>query len=202
LRCNAGQQARQQFAAVPHRHNCRQTQRASSRVIAIMRLMKRLLFLVSFSGALLFGQNLSDVHSVYLLPMTHGLDQYLAIRLTGEHVFQVVTDPKRADAIFTDRIGAAFESKLVDLTSNPEPVASDSDEQPVTGSSGKSASKLADPSVNSSFARTKGTLFLVNPKSHQVLWSAYKPSKDSSSGQLDRTASDIVSRLKRDLKQK
>ena len=37
--------------------------------------------------------------------MSHGLDQYLANRLTNEHVFQVVTDPKLADAVFSDRVG-------------------------------------------------------------------------------------------------
>jgi hypothetical protein len=162
--------------------------------------MKRFLFLAAFSGALLTAQKLEDVHSVYLLPMTHGLDQYLANRLTENHVFQVVTDPKLADAFLTDRIGAAFESKLADLIPTGEPVASDSDEQPVSRGSG--TGKLADPKMNSSFAQSKGTLFLVNPRSHQVVWSAYQPPKNLTSAQLDRTASDIVSRLRRDLKQK
>ena len=54
---------------------------------------------------------LAQVHKVYLLPMTNGMEQYLANRLTGLGVFQVVTDPKKADAIFTDRIGEAFEAK-------------------------------------------------------------------------------------------
>jgi hypothetical protein len=55
--------------------------------------------------------DLAQVHKVYLLPMTNGMDQYLANRLTGLGVFQVVTDPKKADAIFTDHIGEAFESQ-------------------------------------------------------------------------------------------
>jgi hypothetical protein len=50
------------------------------------------------------GQNLSGVHSVYLLPMSRALDPYLANRLTNQRVFQVVTDSKLADAVvFTDR---------------------------------------------------------------------------------------------------
>ncbi len=53
---------------------------------------------------------LTQVHKVYLLPMTNGMDQYLANRLTSLGLFQVVTDPKKADAVFTDRIGEAFES--------------------------------------------------------------------------------------------
>ena len=55
------------------------------------------------------------VHKVYLLPMTNAMEQYLANRLTGLGVFQVVTDPKKADAVFTDGIGASFESRLADL---------------------------------------------------------------------------------------
>ena len=35
---------------------------------------------------------------MYLLPMPNGLDQYLANRLTKVAFFQVVTDPKTADA--------------------------------------------------------------------------------------------------------
>jgi hypothetical protein len=54
---------------------------------------------------------LTQVRKVYLLPMRNGMEQYLANRLTGLGVFQVVTDPKRADAIFTDGIGEAFESR-------------------------------------------------------------------------------------------
>src|SRR5216684_1552033 len=59
--------------------------------------------------------SLPEVQAVYLLPMTGGLDQYLANRLTAGGVFRVVTDPKLADAIFTDQLGAGFEQKLVDL---------------------------------------------------------------------------------------
>ena len=44
--------------------------------------------------------------------MSNGLDQFLAIRLTSGTVMQVVTDPQKADAILTDRIGASFEEKL------------------------------------------------------------------------------------------
>ena len=50
--------------------------------------------------------------------------------------------------------------------------------------------------------RGHGAVFLVDPKSHRVLWSAYRPAKGSSSDDLNRTASDIVSRLQHDLKTK
>jgi hypothetical protein len=74
--------------------------------------MKQVALFLICSGLTLAGAELSSVHTVYLLPMGSALDQYLANRLTSEHVFQVVTDPKLADAVFTDRIGSAFEEKL------------------------------------------------------------------------------------------
>lgn len=161
--------------------------------------MKRLWLLLSFSGGLLVGQDLSGVHSVYLLPMSRGLDQYLANQLTHEHLFQVVTDPKLADAVFTDRIGEDFEQKLGELT-NPEPVSAPSEDE--RGAPQLAAAKLPNVAANSTFGRGKGTVFLVQPKSHRVLWSAYQPPKSSNSSDMNRTASDIVSRLKRDLKSK
>jgi hypothetical protein len=156
-------------------------------------------------GALAAGQDISTIHAVYLLPMSQGLDQYLANRLTNDRVFQVVTDPKLADAIFTDKVGKAFEDQVAEWKPKPEP------ESHTTGQNAddQSRSSLADlisqspsPASTSSFGRSKGMVFLVNPKSHQVLWSVYQLPKDSTSGHLDRTASDIVSRLKRDLKPK
>jgi hypothetical protein len=60
--------------------------------------------------------------------------------------------------------------------------------------------KLSDPTLNSSFGHGKGTVFLVDRKSKQVIWSVFEPPKGSGNSQLDRSASDIVSRLKRDLK--
>src|SRR5471032_3210020 len=85
-----------------------------------MDVMKRLVLLLSCSAALTCGADLANVHTVYVLKMSKGMDQYLANRLTNEHVFQVVTDPKLADAILTDRIGESFESKLEELFPDPK----------------------------------------------------------------------------------
>ena len=148
------------------------------------------------------GQNLWGVHSVYLLPMSRGLDQYLAHRLTNQRVFQVVTDSKLADAVFTDRLGSAFDNKLADLLgkpASPDAPKESEDKNELEPDAGPAANsnKLADPAANSNFGRSKGMVFLVDPKSWHVLWSAFQPPRDSSSRQLDRIA-DIVSRLKRD----
>src|SRR4051812_9320187 len=86
-----------------------------------MKIMKRFLFLLGCSSALLCAAELSGVRSVYLLPMGRGMDQYLANRLANEHVFQVVTDPKLADAVFSDHIGEGFEAQMDELYPPPAP---------------------------------------------------------------------------------
>jgi len=64
---------------------------------------------------------LKQVQSVYILPMGSGMDQYLANKITRLALFQVVTDPQKADAILTDRIGEAFERKFAELYPPPKP---------------------------------------------------------------------------------
>jgi len=168
--------------------------------------------------------DLGKVHSVYLLPMANGLDQYLANRITGSGKFEVVADPKKADAIFTDKIGEAFEGRLKELfpppaekkespaagqpatsepaTSEPatsEPAASKpATSEPAAGQSAasQSAASQSGPSPrSSSFGRSKGTIFLVDISSRSVLWSAYEPPKNSTPREMDRTAQRIVERL-------
>ncbi|HEX8984642.1 MAG TPA: hypothetical protein VF767_04400 [Bryobacteraceae bacterium] len=81
------------------------------------------LLLGVFPMALVSAPNaqVARVRSVYLLPMTNGFDQYLANRLTNLGVFSVVTDPAKADAVLTDRIGEALQKKLTDLFPEPKP---------------------------------------------------------------------------------
>ncbi|MGD0012942.1 MAG: hypothetical protein ABSD56_00740 [Bryobacteraceae bacterium] len=69
------------------------------------------------------GAPLSAVRRVYFFPMTNGLDQYLANRITNAGTFEVVTDPKKADAVFTDRLGVAFEDRMNDLFRPSAPAA-------------------------------------------------------------------------------
>src|SRR4051812_18373643 len=60
----------------------------------------------------LFGNNdfreLSRVHTVYIMAMANGLDQFLANRFTNAGVLWVVLDPAKADAILTDRLDEEF----------------------------------------------------------------------------------------------
>ncbi len=198
----------------------------------MMKTMKRCLCLLPLVGALACAADLAGVHSVYLLPMARGMDQYLANQLTNEHIFQVVTDPKLADAILTDHISEGFQAQLEEFSPAPKPpepqkpVAAESaakaadepaapekpaspkktakpeEEPPAPALLRKTENTLSNPATSSGFSRAHGTLFLVDAKSRQVIWSIYAPPKDFAGKEMKRTASDIVSRLKRDLKPK
>jgi hypothetical protein len=162
----------------------------------MMKTMRRSLLLASCCAALLSGADLQGVHSVYVMPMSHAMDQFLANRLAGEHIFQVVSDPKLADAVLTDRIDDALNSSLETISPAPKPAAAEGKDgvQPQV--------RIDNPALNSTFGRGKGTFFLVDAKSRSVLWSTFAAPGRSDASQLDRTASDIVSRLTRDLKKK
>ena len=170
--------------------------------------MKRLALLFSCSAALLCAADLANVHTVYLLKMSKGLDQFLANRLTSDRVFQIVTDPKLADAVFTDQIGEGFQMKLEEIFPTPEsqkpapPAKAEKTGDEANPMLGDTVNKLSSPAANSSFGRAKGTVFLVDAKSRQVVWSVYQPAKGVTPKEMDRTANDIVSRLKKDLNPK
>ena len=190
-----------------------------------MDLMKRLLFRLAGGGALLCAADLEGVRNVYVMPMARGLDQYLASRLTSDHVFQIVTDPKLADAVLADRVGENLQLQLENIFPTPKPPKpeapaeepdkpakseksskrdkdKDSSSTPSTPMFGDTVNKLDSPTSNTSFGRSKGSIFLVDAKSRQVVWSTFDPPKGAAAKDLDRTASDIVSRIKKDLNPK
>jgi hypothetical protein len=143
---------------------------------------------------------LSDIKTVYLLPMTSGLDQYLAVQLTTGSVLQVVIDPQKADVIFTDHLGESLEQTLADLYADKTKAGDAAD------------TKAADNGDNAprNFGRTgmqgqqgRGTVFLVDRKNHTVLWSNYEgPPKFPNSDGMKHTASQIASKLARAIKGK
>ena len=137
--------------------------------------------------------DLSQVQAVYLLPMGNGFDQYLANRLTQENVYQVVTDPKRADAVLTDQVGLSFERRLAELY--PPPAAPKPE-----GKDEKAESKKEEPyKPLSTFQRGKGNIYLVDLKSRRILWSVYERPKRYQADDLDKTSVRIVEKLKKDL---
>ena len=177
-------------------------------LMCFMGSMKRLALLFSCTATLACAADLAGVHTVYLFKMAKGLDQFLANRLTTEHVFQIVTDPKLADAIFTDQIGEGFQMKLEEIFPTPEsekpepPPKPEKTGEEATPILGDTVNKLSNPASSSTFGRSRGTVFLVDAKSRVVVWSVYEPAKSGSPKDMDRTANDIVSRIKRNLKGK
>jgi hypothetical protein len=153
----------------------------------------------------LCAASLAEVKSVYLFPMANGLDQYLADRLTHDHVLQVVTDPKAADAMITDHLGSGFEEQLLKLRPElkppppPKPVKKDdADADKDTDKDEDKKDKDMVP-VPSSFHNAKGTVFLVHARSQQVVWSAYQKASSHDPKEMERTAARIAKMLEKDL---
>ena len=140
-----------------------------------MKFFCLILFAISAAGA-----QLDSVHTVYLMPMGSGLDQYLASRITDENLFQVVTDPKLADAVVTDHLGKGFEQELAAYSADPK--AKQSDEHGRV--------------IISTFGRGRGNIFIVGTKSHQVLWSAYEKPRGSSAREVEKNARRFVKKLR------
>jgi hypothetical protein len=163
---------------------------------------------------------LTPSRTVYLLPMGHSFDQFIADRLTRMHVFQVVTDPAKADTVITDRVGASLQSRLKELyPPPPDPEAKEAakvaaktnaDTPRAAGDTllppsgpmaafGDTTNKLAQTGSMATSGHGRGTIFLVDVKSSQVLWSIFEAPKNNSPRELDRTALRIVKHLKLDL---
>jgi hypothetical protein len=146
---------------------------------------------------------LADVKAVYLLPMARGMDQYLANQLVKAGFYRVVTDPLRADAVFTDRVGETLESQLKELFDPPKPVdqkKKEGSKEPGAGpGSGSAPGEVSGYSGaaprSTAFSSSKGNLFLVDVKSRTVLWSIHARPKHTTPAQLDHTARQIVESL-------
>jgi hypothetical protein len=134
---------------------------------------------------------LAEIKTVYLLPMSNSLDQFLAIRLTKGGVLQVVTDPKLADAILSEYIGAGLEEKLKALY--PEQKIADKDD--------KEKAKEQPPTFGNPMAggsRSKGAVFLLDRKTHNVLWSDYVRPKSAQPDEMNHAADKIAGQLEKD----
>lgn len=166
--------------------------------------------LVCLCGLGAQNPRLLQVRSVYILPMGSGMDQFLANRLTHFGKMQVVADPQQADTILSDRLGEAFEKKLDELYPPVEDVADvkdakdakdekdekDTDEKPNNGVNLKDEA----PMRATTFGRGRGTYFLVDRKTRNVLWSTYERPKNASPDEMNRIAERVVNNLKHDLK--
>jgi hypothetical protein len=133
---------------------------------------------------------LTEIHSVYLMPMSGNLDQFLAVRLNAANIFLIVTDPQKADAVFTERIGANFEQALKEL------YASDSKEP-----NDKKTDDYSRPTMKP-LGSGKGSLFLVDRKTKNVVWSSYDKPRSSRPDDINQLAQRIANKLEKDVKGK
>ncbi len=166
-----------------------------------MRIFFSSLLLAGFLSAAVTMPELEAVKKVYLLPMTNGLDQFVANELTRGGRFTVVTDPSLADTIMTDRLGDTFEKKFSELYPSPDApkeVKKDKDGKEIK----ESTRAREEPPVRlgGGFGRSKGTVFLVQRTNKKVLWSYYMKPKSARSEDQNYLAKKIVNRLMTDIK--
>ena len=136
------------------------------------------------------SRDLMEVRTIYLMPMGSGLDQYLAAQIAKDGHYVVVTDPQRADAVFTDRIGQHFEHSMDELY----PATSKKDDSDPNGF-GKSQERVGG------FSRARGTVFLVDRSSRAVIWSTFIPAGAAQPKQGEKRARRIAEKLNRQLKE-
>jgi len=148
--------------------------------------MKQFFFVVTALAAVaigLAGQTAQQM--IFVLPMPGGLDQFLAVHLAESEAFRVVTDPTKATVILTDRIGENLEEQLKIMAA------------PASTAAAKEAATedtFTRPRMQP-LTHTRGTLFLVDRASHQVLWSTFQEPKTSEPKALNRAAREIVERM-------
>jgi hypothetical protein len=170
--------------------------------------MKLFCALTAFAATAAFATvnpGLHEVKRVYILAMSAGMDQFLASQLVKAGVFEVVTDPKKADALITDRVGESFESKFDDLY--PPPGAPTKPAADPTADSGKLTVRgdplagvdLTGPARPTTMGHGKGNIFIVSRGSRSVLWSIYEPPKNNTARELTKTAERVVKHLQDDL---
>lgn len=163
--------------------------------------MKLFLFLTALSLAEA-GEprpELAEIKTVYLLPMTYSLDQFLAIRLTKGGVVQVVTDPKKADAVISDHIGTSLEEKMNTLYGEQKAEVAADIEKDKDKDKDKNSFGSAPMAGGT---RTKGAVFLVDRKTRNVLWSDYVRPKSAQPDELSHVADKIAGQFEKDKKGK
>ncbi len=186
-----------------------------------MKFFCALLISITAFAATSVNPQLHQVKRVYILAMGSGLDQFLANQFTKAGVFEVVTDPKQADAIVTDNVGEPFQKKLDDMyPPPPKPKAPEATKPAADSGSTVDVGDSAAPAKpgrtdlldgvdfagggfrSGSFGRSKGNVFVVDRNSRVVLWSVYDRPKNSRPGELTKTAAQVVKHLMDDLTEK
>jgi len=150
---------------------------------------------------------LSQVRKVYFWPMRNAFDQYIAQQVARAGIFEVVVDPKMADAIMTERIDRTFLDAIEELFPQEEPEDAeepskgedDADEEKKEGASSGEMGTIPGLAVkrpaNVPRGRPDGTLFLVDIQSRKVLWSTFVPDFDPLPKKLNKYAAEVAQQL-------
>lgn len=175
--------------------------------------------------------SLATVQTIYVLPMSSGIDQFIAHQVARHHVYQVTTDPLQADAFLSDFVGASFEMRVDDLLktarekaelaaqeeAKKEQARKEQETSKKTDAKGKDNEKSKDAKDKDtedteapggfqtagavtriqSFGRGKGNVFLVDAKSRRVLWTGFDIAKNTRAESLQKSASRLVSQLRK-----
>jgi hypothetical protein len=154
------------------------------------------LLLAAWLAPVALPAGLEGVRRVYFWPMAHALDQYLAEQSVALAMFEVVVDPKLADAVMTERIDAAFLEALEEMhpTAEEQKAAAAKGEKTQGGSTGEI---LVERPKQRSIGRPRGTIFLVDVRSRQVLWSTFLQEFQPAPDQLHRKAQTVMERMKK-----
>ena len=150
----------------------------------------RLFVIAALAAPLLIpvSAQVSGIKNVYVMPMSGGLDQYLALKLTEGAVLQVVTDPQKADAVLTDRIGGHFEQTFHDL------FGSKTSEKDKSAKDKQDTDDFAHPGMQP-LTSGRGAIFLVDRATRNVVWSTFELPKNSTPEELSRSAQRIADKL-------
>lgn len=173
-------------------------------MVRLSLLFLGLLSVVSLAAPPLSGadwERLGRVQKVYLWPMSDSLDQFLAEQVATEGVFDVVIDPKRAQAILTDRISSKFLEGMEELFPTPEeiPEADKEEEEADDPASALAGAYRVERSPIYSASRAEGAVFLVDVRTREVLWSTFLKGYDTTPKAMHRQARMVVMRLKKQL---
>ena len=133
--------------------------------------------------------DIGSAQPVYFWAMQGALDQYLAEQAAASGAVKVTVDPQMARAIMTDRIDKPFldaMDELFPVEGREEPEESDD--------SIEGDFQMARPS-NRPKGSPRGTIFLVDVKTRQVLWSTFLGELDMRPNSLHREAEKVIERL-------
>lgn len=169
-------------------------------MIVAMRAVCALLCLGILPAGAAEAPEAAGIRTVYLMRMANSFEQYLANHLAKSKIYEVVTDPARAEAVLTDRVGMALQDELATLLTpavSQEVKQAEEADQSESGGGMKGDTYQVRPS---SFSRGRGNIFLVDLKTRSVLWSTYERPRNSTPDSLDKAAKNVISRLTKTVK--